>query len=101
MAAAAAVLIAGSLGACQKKETATETTTTTANDTVITSTAPTEATTPAVANAAVTVPEMKPTGDLNPAVNPGDPSKKSPGVAPTMAPTGNERLPYKEGATGK
>jgi hypothetical protein len=101
MAAAAAVLIAGSLGACQKKETATETTTTTANDTVITSTAPTEATTPAVANAAVTVPEMKPTGDLNPAVKPSDPSKKSAGVAPTMAPTGNERLPYKEGPTGK
>ena len=95
------MLIAASLGACQKKEVATETATTTTNDAVIASTAPTEATTPAVANAAVTVPEMKPTGDLNPAVKPSDPSKKSAGVAPQMAPTGNERLPYKEGPTGK
>lgn len=111
-AAATALIIAAGLGACQPKtqtasETATNTTITT-TEIVPTSTASTDvnavtvtATTGSAGNAAVTVPEMKPTGDLAPAVHPADPAKRSAGVAPQMAPTGNERLPYKEGATGK
>lgn len=50
--------------------------------------------------ARVTVPEMKPTGDMTTAVDPNKPTKTTPGAAPQMAPTGNEREPYKPQPNG-
>ena len=41
-----------------------------------------------------TVPEMAPTGDLAPAVDPKNPSVESAGTVPVLAPTGIQRDPY-------
>jgi hypothetical protein len=43
-----------------------------------------------------TVPEMAPTGDLAPAVQPNAPSQASTGTVPVLAPTGVQRAPYVE-----
>jgi hypothetical protein len=41
-----------------------------------------------------TVPEMAPTGDLAPAVDPNKPGVQSAGTVPVLAPTGIQREPY-------
>jgi len=92
--AGAALLIAAVLTGCTKKTdstttASTETTTTAATDPLAVNAAATY-----VSNSPVTVPEMKPTGDMAQAVKPGDPTKPAAGQAPQMAPTGNEREPY-------
>jgi hypothetical protein len=94
--AATALLIAAALAGCTKK---TESTTATETTTATVTTAPTDplavnAAATYVSSAPVTVPEMKPTGDMAQAVKPSDPSKPATGLAPQMAPTGNEREPY-------
>jgi hypothetical protein len=103
-----ALIAAAALGACQKK--VEQTSTNTVTETVSTTTVPTaaavagnvpEPTTGYTSGAPVTVPEMKPTGDMAQAVKPGKPSEPSNGAAPTMTPTGNEREPYRPGPTGK
>ena len=87
----AAILIAAVLTGCTKK---TDTTTTTTETTAATDPLAVNAAATYVSNSPVTVPEMKPTGDMAQAVKPGDPSKPAAGLAPQMAPTGNEREPY-------
>ena len=91
--AGVALLIAAALTGCTKK-TDTTTTTTATETTAATDPLAVNAAATYVSNSPVTVPEMKPTGDMAQAVKPGDPSKPASGQAPQMAPTGNEREPY-------